>query len=511
MKSTVIFLMILCALFAGCHPQVAKRTLTQPENIQTVDGKLPYLKAHLHNGDVYVFLKNWVVNPGQKTVSGQSLKLNAQREFVQKSRISLAIDSVAIFETNQMHPAPAIGGLSLISGISAIMTGMCAANPKACFGSCPTFYASDSTSSKLQAEGFSASITPALEASDIDALYHAHPDSRQFEITMKNEAIETHVVRHVDVLSVPRLKGNRVFSTPNGTFYQTRQIIVPDHCFAPEGDCVEQITAFDGMERFSPTDSTDVAAKETLDIPFKTVPNGPLGLVIAARQTLLSTYIFYQGLSYLGTSAGAWMASLERGDPVAWQGFHNLGNMLGGIEVQIKNPDGQWATVGEVTEAGPLATDIRVVPLLGLQTDSLTVRLRLTKGHYRIDHIALATLGDEVHPIRLHPKQVRHFGQNDPVAKQALLDSTQTLIAMPGDVYTLMYELPRDFENHELFLESRGYYIEWMRQEWLAEENALYAAHMLLAPDLALRLMAPKFKKVESQMEPIFWSSRYAH
>jgi hypothetical protein len=50
-----------------------------------------------------------------------------------------------------------------------------------------------------------------------------------------------------------------------------------------------------------------------------------------------------------------------------------------------------------------------------------------------------------------------------------------------------------------------------MRQEWLAEENALYAAHMLLAPDLALRLMAPKFKKVESQMEPIFWSSRYAH
>ncbi|PYQ27780.1 MAG: hypothetical protein DMF57_18075, partial [Acidobacteria bacterium] len=69
---------------------------------------------------------------------------------------------------------------------------------------------------------------------------------------------------------------------------------------------------------------------------------------------------------------------------------------------------------------------------------------------------------------------------------------------------------PADFANQELFLESRGYYLEWMREEWMHEESRVRATMMFLMPHLALRVLAPEFKKIEPQMESRFWNSRYA-
>lgn len=65
--------------------------------------------------------------------------------------------------------------------------------------------------------------------------------------------------------------------------------------------------------------------------------------------------------------------------------------------------------------------------------------------------------------------------------------------------------------DYDLFLDSRGYYLEWMRQEWLREQNPLAALRMLLDPARALRELAPAFKRIEPQAETLFWRSRYAH
>jgi hypothetical protein len=80
---------------------------------------------------------------------------------------------------------------------------------------------------------------------------------------------------------------------------------------------------------------------------------------------------------------------------------------------------------------------------------------------------------------------------------------------MPGDVYSLEYELPSDFANYELFLETQGYYLEWMRQAWLNEKDLRKARLMFTNPAKFLRMMAPRFKKIEPQMEETFWRSRY--
>lgn len=97
--------------------------------------------------------------------------------------------------------------------VNESISGYCLVNPKACFGSRPTFYAWDGERMALQAEGFSASVCPVLEARDIDALYKAKPKSQDFELRVTNEALETHVIRYANILAVPRPASGRTFAT----------------------------------------------------------------------------------------------------------------------------------------------------------------------------------------------------------------------------------------------------------------------------------------------------------
>jgi hypothetical protein len=131
---------------------------------------------------------------------------------------------------------------------------------------------------------------------------------------MTNEVLETHVVRYVDVLAAPRPPGGRVFDTSDGIFWQTSKFVELNRAMAPEGDCLETLRAFDGRERFSTVDSADFAAREIIELDFATIPAGNYGPVIASRRSLLSTYLFYQALTYMGRSAGSWLAALERQD-----------------------------------------------------------------------------------------------------------------------------------------------------------------------------------------------------
>jgi len=151
-----------------------------------------------------------------------------------------------------------------------------------------------------------------------------------------------------------------------------------------------------------------------------------------------------------------------------------------------------------------------VVPLGDLAGPNATVHLRMTRGNWRVDWVALAVLGGQVEPVRLRPQLVKRGDTVDDAALRLLLDADLPLVTRPGDEFVLRYSLPGDFGSYELFLESRGYYLEWMRDEWLAEEDPDGVAMMFLSPDRALRVLAPEFKRVEPGIEEIFWSSRYA-
>ena len=503
-------------LLAGGCAKKLDRELVPPEAAATLDGGSPFLKAHRIDGGVWI-LSEWQVDSTRSAVGGNGVLLDARRVEVEQGAFDIPLDSVALFETNRPERSSASVALMVVAGVTAAVAGFCAINPKACFGSCPTFYApGEDGEMVLQAEGFSASIAPALEATDVDMLLHSRPSARDYSLRVTNEALETHVIRWADLLAVGRPGDGRTFLTADGRFISTDTVIPPVACHGDE-DCLDEVTFADGLERWSRTDSTDLATREVVELEFPSPPDGEWGLVVVSRQTLLTTFLIYQALAYMGTDASRWLASLESGGDGARTRAGAIGRHLGGIEVLVQDSTGAWTVRGSAGETGPIATDTRIVPLAPPPDvdgesggEPFRVRLRLTQGMWRIDRVALARLGEEVEPLRVQPRAVRQGDNHDPAALQALLDDDETLVTLPGDSYEIDYRLPERPRDYDYFLEARGYYLEWMRQEWLAEENPIRAAQLILDPAQALRDLAPAFKEIEPDIEHLFWNSRYA-
>jgi hypothetical protein len=474
-------------------------------SLTTVDQHAPFLKVHMRDGDVFI-LTRWAIDDARHLLSGVGEHRGLDRELVTRGEQHIELADVALYETNTIVSSPSVAALAVVTAVSLGVTAACIASPKSCFGSCPTFYAPADDDGRwiLQAEGFSDAIAPVLEHHDIDALWRTTGHGGRIELLMTNEAYETHVVKQADLLAVARPPGGRVLATEDQLWLAT-SLTAPLSCAASEGSCLDRVRTLDGDERTSTTDPNDLAARETIELTFPPA-TGRAAVAIGARQSLVTTFLLYQGLAYLGTTAGSWLAALERGSPIASAGGRALERLIGGIDVQIEQ-DGRWSTVGEVHETGPLATDVHLV-VLPPGANGEHVRLRLPAGSWRIDYIAQATIAREATPVRIAPSEIRgklgreYAGGRTPA-------TGFPIITMPGDRYELAYDLPPG-DDFELFLDSRGYYLEWMRREWLQEEQPFAALRLLVDPAGALRELAPAFKRVEADAEQLFWRSRYA-
>ena len=516
-RTLLLLISISLTFYPNCAGSRIERISEAPKEFPVPQSTkdLPYLKLHMKNGDLYL-LENWIVNTKQDSVSGNGNLFNPNRMSISDGKFSIPMNQIVIAETNQISGSTGAGTLALLTLVTGIFTVVCIANPKACFGSCPTFYTYNGYDYIVQSEGFSSSISPALEEQDVDALYRIKPISEDFEVQLRNEAYETHVIRSANILAAPKPEGGRVFSTPDGRYLQAINITEASSITAAEGDISEKLCSFDGVERFSEADSTDLAAKETIEITFNRTESDSLGIVIAARQTLLTTFLFYQTLSYMGTTAGDWLANVERNKNQFKHLLDNPRNVLGNIEVLIQNENDEWEKVGEVGETGPIATDIKIVPLTKISNcesddSSINVKLRMAKGLWRIDYLALADITNEVVPERIFPTTSSPELVNTSYVTELLTNPDSVLVTFPGDKYLLNYKLPPDYKNYELFIETQGYYLEWMRNEWLGEENAERVYQMFLNPQQFYKDLAPQFKKVEAEMEETFWSSKYVY
>lgn len=469
----------------------------------------PYLKAHMRSGYVYV-MSNWDIPPDRTVVTGSALLYDPYRNKVtpEDRPVTVGLDSVLVLETNRQVTSGTSAPLIVMGVISLAVSALCAANPKECFGSCPTFYAAGGDGQSLRAEGFSASIAPSLEATDTDALGVNAQPGETFRLEMRNEALETHVVRRADIMAVPHSSATRVYASTDSRYWITTPPRPPQTAIGPEGDCLGLLAGADGKERFSLADSNYLATKETVELSFDAGAAGSPALVISCRQTLLSTYLLYQAFAYMGRDAGYWLAALERGDlPVE---SNRMAELLGGVEVLVETSPGEWRNVETIDEQGPLAVDTHLVPLDGVSDGPVNVKLRMSKGHWRLDAVALVDRLERARAIRVPPGRATRDGIADDDALAALVDPERALTTMPGDTYVLEYALPTGHDEIELFLESRGYYFEWIRDEWLEEENPQLLAEMMLDPEGALERHAPAYKRVEAFMEETFWSSRYA-
>ncbi|MCU0413343.1 MAG: hypothetical protein MUE91_02910, partial [Ignavibacteriaceae bacterium] len=108
----------------------------------------------MKNGDLYV-LENWNFITSKDSVSGSGKLFNPNRELISEDKFTVPIPQVVLAETNQINASAGAGALVALTVVTGIFTIVCIANPKACFGSCPTFYAYNGYDYIVQSEGFS--------------------------------------------------------------------------------------------------------------------------------------------------------------------------------------------------------------------------------------------------------------------------------------------------------------------------------------------------------------------
>ena len=153
-----LLLPIFLGLLTGCGPptQWSPQVLPEGSPIPSQEDT-PYLKAHLHSGELVTFSGWSVPADGDGVLGGYGIRYTVDRVPGIPDMHRVPLDSIALLEANRKETVSAFAyaGLMTWTVISTAVTVACVADPKGCFGSCPTFYLETGTSEELVAEGFS--------------------------------------------------------------------------------------------------------------------------------------------------------------------------------------------------------------------------------------------------------------------------------------------------------------------------------------------------------------------
>jgi hypothetical protein len=496
-------------------PPPPSQPATPPES-RTAEPNGP-AKLHLRDGRLVV-LEAWgVVGP---SVRGYGRTYGVERDLVQQGAVEVPLADVVLVETTQKKPDPALLPLALVTGASVALTVYCLANIKACFGSCPTFYVPDSRGGwTLQAEGFSSSIARIFEADDLDDLPDARPVDGAITVAMRNEALETHMVRAVSLRVVHGPAGSAVYRAFGDGYLAVGPAVAPDAC---DGDGVcDALAAKDGREVAMESDGEDLAARTSLTARYPAPGRRDVALVLTARNSLMSTYVLYTMMALHGGAVGELMAKVERGDPRSIAGLVGFDAALGGVDVAFRQKGAPFRRAGRLGYIGPIA---RATRALAFSVDDpsapVEVQLSFARAHWKIDAARLAPVVAPGLDAADVPAEVASASAGD--GRPALRDTAAIaaslrgegpyVVTTPGDVVVLRFPVapPPPGASTGYFLHSRGYYYEWMRDEWAREEDLERAHRYMEDPARALRELAPTYRAVEPSMESVFRASRFA-
>jgi hypothetical protein len=281
-------------------------------------------------------------------------------------------------------------------------------------------------------------------------------------------------------------------------FYGSAKQVLPKAAKVAGHDVFNALLVSDGHEYFPQADPENLAAKEELILEFTA---GDLEedktLLLDFRQSLMTTYFIYSAMAYMGDEVSDIFAKIEREKDLYTKLDQGLKSDQGELEVYLWNEEVELGELqGALYETGPIAANRQIVPLENVYSLlPIRIKLRMNKGLWRLDYAALASLDRQIEPIKLRPKQLKKNGSIHLFAQHQLVDPEKHLISMPGEYFKLKYQLPDVDQSCALHLYSQGYYMKWMRQDWLADKNLLKLNQMMNHPARYLRREAEAYKR----------------
>jgi hypothetical protein len=462
------------------------------------------VKAHLKDGSTVVFTEGVTIGEGLLRGRGTRHGLDLTRATAVDS---VPLDSVAAIESFRTRTD--VGATTVVSllGVAAgaVATAFLLV---AIFGSCPTVYSHGENGSVLEAETFSHSIAPLLESRDLDRLGAAADGAGAVTLDVRNEALETHYINHLQLLEVAHPRGALIAPGPDNRPLRLGDV----HPFATavdrDGRDLARVLAEadgdafqTGAMRLATAESGDLEDWIDLTAPAR---GSEMALVLRLKNSLLSTVLFYDVmLASAGPRALAWIGSdLDQISTAVRLGRWVQRRL--GMRVSVWQ-DGAYHEAARVPDAGPIAwKDAAVVVPVPPGETMLRVRLSFTPDLWRIDRAALAgSVGPAAARSIAATRVVGRDGKPDAQALAAIREADgRYLQTTPGQRFSVVFDAgPAPPSGERTFLlSSQGYYTEWIRGDWLRAD----ASAPFTPSDAAMRAALRRWRDVRGSMEDDF-------
>lgn len=462
-------------LLTSCAIHDLKVTPVDKETTGPVTVSSP-VKAHLTDGSTVVFEEGITVANGQVTGNGRKYDLTLDTSV----RVSsIALDNVAAMESYQTPiQAGDTAAVNVVATPFVVIGALGLA--KALFGSCPTTYSLDESGPILEAESFSYSIAPSFEARDVDRL-NVPPADREFiDLIVRNEALETHYINHLELLEVIHEDGETVFPDPQGRPLVVGNLNAPRLVMDRGGRRVPGILDLPDSAYWSSDAARLQRAslddfEDYVDLEFE-APRGSdkVALVFRLRNTLLNTVLLYDVmLKDQGFRALDWLGrDLDRFFDKARLGLWYRDRM--GMRISVWD-GGKFRQVARVGDQGPIAWKDVAVILPVLDSDRMRVRLSFVVDNWHIDWVGISP---EVHradarAVPLAEVEVPDKGPLGGALENLASPDQAYVVTRPGEALHARFDVGAvpEGRTRTFLLAAQGYYIEWMRHDWLQETS----------------------------------------
>lgn len=508
----------LTAATAGCvhnYWRTEARAVVPPASDSATVIRTP-VKAHLADGSTVVFRKGAAVTRSSIVGAGEWYPLLSD---VMRPRDLVPLDSVVGLETfeGKLLTAQSIA-VSVAATAMGYLTVLAAA--VAIFGSCPTVYADTGAGLALQAEGFSYAIAPLFEQRDVDPLrLRAGPDG-VVRLELRNEALETHFINHVELLAVRHAAGTRAIPDQHGRPVTASALRPLARATDRAGRDVRDALASADGRLFSTAPATVDAAREGdlddwIDLEADGLPPGDsVAVVLRLRNSLLNTVLLYEGILG-GRDAPDWLTSglqhiATAVDVSRWY-VRTMGMR---VSVDGAVPGAASARLGDV---GPIAfRDVAVVlPRPARDAERVRVRLRFVADNWRIDRAEVAGVvaRPRVEPLAVArvvvPVPAAGTGPAlDTAAVSALADADERYLeTRPGQRMTLEFapSATSSGDSTTYLIAWQGWYREWIRGAWLAEPARTTP---FVPGDSAVLAALGRWRARQPELERAFYASK---
>ncbi len=513
-------LLLLCIV--GCYPTKravfyeGKEVGTNIHNVKTP------AKVFLRDSSYVLFEDGLRIVDSGRALRGIGRRVSMRLGEARPSAQFIAIDSIlamTYYEMDRKEASQASTALLAVYGglISAVAI-HCVTCPKCCFGSCPTVYTGRDTSRALEAELFSYSLSKFFQEDDLDRLAEPVTGEGVYTLRLANEALETHYVDQMTLLAASHPRGTRAYPTSDGRVVATSDHRAPTTAVSSwKDDVTARLSRADGDVYRSGSEPVKATAsgriKDWIELEFDHPGEADsVTVVLRLKNTLLSTVLFYDVvLASQGIDAISWTERLNSDSAYAAD-YHEIYSTFSGVKIKTQK-SWRWEQVARIPDVGPIADkDIAaVIPVDAPPGEPLRLRLEFFPDNVMIDYVALDSGSgrNDVSTEEIPPAGVVDLMglERGEVAGLLASDDEVFLTTEPGEAYEITYELSAGDRPVTAFVKSNGYYVEWIRGDWIRLRESGYRFDLYRLPEVLTRLRESWLANRE-EMETRFFETR---